>query len=85
MCYANARSLGKLAGFMANKGTLGEEQLVSQATWEEMHAEPKYEIMCPIGDGCLFTKGGFAKFDLDECLKHERNEFWSSNPFAPQF
>ena len=30
----NARSLGKLAAFMANKGTLNGQQLLSREAWD---------------------------------------------------
>ena len=80
--YSSARGLAKAAAYLANNGSFKGEQLLSEATWEEMHSEPKFEVMCPIGDKSLFTKGGFAYFDEDEYKKYEKNEFWSSNPFA---
>lgn len=65
-CYANARSLAKLAAMMANKGSLGEEKLMEQATWDEMHSDPDFKRCVSVGYGMIFTKGGFCRFDLDE-------------------
>ena len=33
--YATAQGLAKLAAFMANKGTLGGKQLMSEETWND--------------------------------------------------
>lgn len=62
---ANAKSLGKLAAFMANKGTLNGVELISKATWNEMMSEVKEEkehVMVT-----RYTKGGFGVF------KHSSN------------
>ena len=41
--HSNARSLAKLAAFMANNGSLDEKVLMSQETWDKMHLEPTLE------------------------------------------
>lgn len=54
---ANAKSLGKLAAFMANKGTLNGVELISEATWNEMMSDLK-----EVQETTLvtrITKGGF--------------------------
>ena len=40
LCSGNARGLAKLAAFMANKGSLNGEQLISEDAWEAAHEEP---------------------------------------------
>lgn len=42
---ASARSMGRLAAFLANKGTLDGKQLIKEETWELMHKDPKKEMM----------------------------------------
>ena len=42
---ASARSMGKWAAFLANKGTLDGKQLIKEETWDLMHKDPKKEIM----------------------------------------
>ena len=62
---ANAKGCAKLASILANGG----EDLISKKTWNEMHSEPKQEVMFDAGGGTIrsnFTKGGvnyFTKFD----------------------
>ena len=40
-CHASARGLAKLAAIMANKGSLGEIDLLSKYTWDLMHGDHK--------------------------------------------
>lgn len=58
---SNARSLGKLAGIMANKGVFDGQKLMNQETWEAIHADPKEGRM----NGfymTYFTKGGMNAY-----------------------
>lgn len=65
---ASARSLAKLGAFMAGKGKCGEQEFISEETWEKMHSEPTLSVD-DIGHS-QFTKGGFHLFDekLGDCL-----------------
>ena len=65
MCHASARGLGKIAGFMANSGTLGQEKLLSEQTFKKMHSEPKIETIYGFGSRCTFYKGGVCLFTQD--------------------
>ena len=49
--HGNARSLGKLASIMANKGneTNGEKRLLSQEAWEKMHDNSKWALDAVLG------------------------------------
>ena len=58
---ANAKGLAKLASIMANRG----QGLISEATWDQMHAEdcPELEyIFGPMKIRTRFTKGGVNYF-----------------------
>ena len=37
MIMSSARSLGKLAAFMANKGEFDDKRIISESTWDQMH------------------------------------------------
>ena len=62
---AHARGCAKLASILANGG----EDLISEKTWNEMHSQPRTEVMFDAGGGTIrsnFTQGGvnyFTKFD----------------------
>ena len=63
----SARGGAKLAAFMANKGTLNGEVLLSEAGWEQLHAEP---IMAPMWIYTAFiytnfSQGGINLYGLD--------------------
>ena len=66
---ANARSLGLLAAYMANKGTLNGKQLISEQTWKSFHSDAKFMQM----DDAYpthFNKGGCCRYGMtDEQLK----------------
>lgn len=62
---SNARSIGKLAAYMANKGTLNGKQLLSEKAWNKFHADPKIAIMDRQTFN-TFTKGGGCVFGLEE-------------------
>ena len=68
-----------MAAFMANKGKLGEQQLMSEASWDAMHADPTYEPLLLDGMGTFFTAGGLAHFDYEELKKQKLNEFFGRN------
>ena len=60
---ASARQLAKLAAFMANKGSLGEKQLLSEDGWNKLHAEPKKLKLDKQWDS-EFTQGGVNIYDV---------------------
>ena len=69
LMHASARGLGKLAGFMANRGKLNDDVLLSEAGWDELHAEPKVERDFGTGARTTFTKGGLCKFGFEDFPK----------------
>ena len=83
LSMGTARGLGKLAAFMANKGKLGEQQLMSEASWDVVHADPTYQPMLPECMGTFFTTGGLGRFDHDELLKQTRHEFFGQHKLIP--
>lgn len=66
-----------MAAFMANKGSLDGEQLMSQRTWEAAHAEASYQVMVESCAGSFFTQGGFSYFDYDAVKKEKGNPYWT--------
>lgn len=83
--YANARGLGKLAGFMANKGSMGEEKLMEQSTWEEAHSERDFKRAVTLGYAMDFTKGGYAYYDLENAQKQPMDPFWYCKGITEKF
>ena len=43
LMHSNAKSIAKLAAFMANKGFLNEKVLISEDSWDKMHSDQKLE------------------------------------------
>lgn len=78
--HASARGLAKMAAFMANKGKLGDKQLLSEETWNDMHSGLKGENTAPFCIRTNFTKGGFNLFDQDLINEVPKNEYY--NDFA---
>lgn len=65
----NARSLGKLAAFMANKGTLNGKQLMSRETWDAHHAGRTVKQM-DNGTKADMNSGGHGHFGMtDEIME----------------
>ena len=67
-CMASARGLAQLAAFMAGKGTFQGKQLLSEETWNEFHANPKFDWL----DGLfpsIISKGGCNHYGLTPSLK----------------
>ena len=60
-CNVSARSLGRLGAFMANKGSLGDEKMISEETWDKAHSGEKEMMMNGI-QSTTFTAGGFNKY-----------------------
>ena len=71
MC-SNGRSLGKIAAFMANKGSLGSETLLSESAWTKMHAEESMERHFGFDQRFIFTQGGIASFDFERLENDEK-------------
>ena len=69
--HASARGLAKVAAAMANRGTLGDTRLLSEAGWEQLHANSTVEVDAAMGRcRTQFTQGGVNMFlDYeDDCL-----------------
>lgn len=65
---------------MANKGKLGEQQFISEATWDAMHANPVYGPMLPEAMGTYFTDSGLSYFDYDKIKAEPLNSFFGRHP-----
>jgi hypothetical protein len=61
MSWANAKSLARLAAFMANKGTFNGQKIISEKSWNEIMSEEK-AISEDMGLMTAYTKGGFNHF-----------------------
>ena len=59
--YCSARGLAKLAAYMANKGTLNGDQLMTEETWNQLHADPR-NVTEFSGIQTIFTRGGMCYF-----------------------
>ena len=78
-CLASARGLAKIAQFMANRGKADGQQLISEESWEDMHAEPKEVIEFPMGMVTYYTKGGLNRFTHSD--KHGDAADEHKNPY----
>jgi len=65
LMLASARGLAKLAAYMANRGQLDGQVMFSEASWDEMHAEPTTEVMYG-GGKSIITKAGFCLYEFPE-------------------
>lgn len=74
-----------MAGLMAGKGSMNGEQLLSRSTWDEIHSEPSYQQFLALGNGSIFTKGGYCYFDMDEAKKHEKIPYWTCDIMSNRF
>ena len=50
-CIASARGLAKMAAYMANKGTFGGSEYISEETWDKFHDKQTAQLM----DGLIPT------------------------------
>lgn len=71
----SARGLAKLAAVMANGGGLGERQIMGDAAYSALHAEPVQRNMMSMNT--TFTQGGLATFpppsDVDGAMDRGLN------------
>ena len=87
---SNARNLAKLAAFMANKGELEGQRLMSRETWEAMHAKEKLNSDTEIGGiRTLITQGGVNHFvsmeddqEVEKWFKHGHIGFYGWKGFG---
>jgi hypothetical protein len=69
MIMSSARSLGKLAAFMANKGEFDGKRIISESTWDQMHDNRTLLPHYGMNMRQVFSQGGVCIFDqkaLDE-------------------
>ena len=73
---ASAEGLAKVAAFLANKGKLSKERLMTEHTWKMMHAEVTDAGL--IGDWCMthFSQGGVNRYQTDDFFCCGRDGFW---------
>lgn len=62
-CTCSARSLGKLANIMANKGSANGVSLMSLQAWETLHSNPTIKPHYGMEFRSSFTAGGVCLFD----------------------
>jgi len=60
--FFNGRAAGRMAAFMANKGTLGGKKLLSEEAWNQAHAEPKVMGGMFVNCKTSFTQGGLHNY-----------------------
>jgi CubicO group peptidase (beta-lactamase class C family) len=60
--WSSARGLAKMSAFMAGKGSVGDKQLISQETWEDMHSGIRDSANVQMGMLNSFSKGGMNLF-----------------------
>ena len=70
---ASARGLAKVAGLMANKGTMRGQTLMTEKTWNRMHVDEKINIEMDMGGmRTQFSQGGinhFVSYDDDQKIE----------------
>jgi len=73
---ASAEGLAKLAAFLANKGQLGSERLISEKTWRAMHAGVTDSGR--LGDKFMthYSQGGVNQYKNEDFLCCGRDGFW---------
>ena len=73
---ASAEGLGRLAAFMANKGKLGMERIMSEDSWKAMHAGVTDAGL--LGDVAMthFSQGGVNRYQRDDFFCCGRDGFW---------
>ena len=67
--YATAQGLAKLAAFMANKGTLGGKQLMSEEVWNDFHTDATTKKMLTFLPATM-NKGGLGVHGLELTRKN---------------
>ena len=73
---ASAEGLATLAAFLANKGKLGNQQIMTEKTWNSMHAGVTDSAM--LGDTFMthFSQGGVNRYQSDDFACIGRDGFW---------
>ncbi|MFK7913896.1 MAG: serine hydrolase domain-containing protein [Pseudomonadales bacterium] len=77
-----ARGLAKLAAVMANGGGLGDQRLLGEAAWQQLHGDPVPRKMMAMQT--TFTQGGLATFphpqpddgEFDQGLNRGREDYF---------
>ena len=69
--YSSARSLAKLGAYMANRGGLGGQSIMSEEAWNALHGEVKVAPFTEYGleNYFAYTQGGINKFGYEEIKK----------------
>ncbi len=65
--HASARGLAKLGAMLANQGTLGNREIMSQESWNDMHANPVSRYMLLTTH---FSQGGVNHYRLPALSSH---------------
>lgn len=74
---ATAGGLGELAAYMAERGSLGEERLLSEAAWAALHAGvTSADRLGPYHATTHFSQGGVNQFLAGDTLGRCRGGFW---------
>jgi hypothetical protein len=76
LAVGNAKGLAKLAAYMANKGKLGEHQLLKESTWNQFHSEPKIAL-----DALYFGRKGYTNFTKGGVQKYSQDDLKNQGKF----
>ena len=73
---ASAEGLAKLAAFMANKGKLGNEIIMSEKSWRTMHAGVTDSALLEDIFMTHLSQGGVNRYQSDDFAGCGRDGFW---------
>ncbi|MBO6658175.1 MAG: beta-lactamase family protein [Pseudomonadales bacterium] len=65
--HASARGLARLGAMLAAQGSLGDQQIMGQQAWNDMHAHPVSRFMMLTTH---FSQGGVNRFQLPATSSH---------------
>ena len=72
----SAKDLARLAAFLANRGSLGGQQLLSERAWEAMHDGVTTAGLSGDRASTHFSQGGINRYQTDDLFCCGRNGFW---------
>lgn len=75
--WANAKTMARFGAFMANKGTLNGQTLISEETWNASISDTTCELD-QVGMYTKYSKGGFNLYEHSSKQTYDKNaRFWS--------
>ena len=67
-----ARAMAKLGAFMANKGSLNGQTLMSEECWNEIHSDPSVKHLNTHLQ-ITMTKGGLGVWGIEALKRNDQN------------